>query len=255
MGWETEELVPLDDFDGTVKASIWKIGMGGGVQIELTIEVHECYEPAGVGAKETKAWYSAGRKAWTIIDGGMRVLADQQGQKFHASSKYGMLLDQVTKTLKLESLIKKGEPEEAMIWVGERFRWKRSAASYSGLSTDEGEKRDVDTTVLLPIECRTPGAPASASPATAAAAVPGPATASAPAAPASEGVAEEDIVLLIGVAKGLSSDNMGHAVKLAAARDERLRDKASLMEAILSKNLIVDLEAQGKLKVVDGKYE
>lgn len=249
MPWETEEFVPLNDFDGTVKSAQWKVGMGGFPQLELHMQVHEVYDPVNAAAQETNAWYSAGRKGWDIVDGGLRVVPAQVGQKFHNKSKYGMLLDRVSKELRATQVVSKGEPEEAVIWIGERFRWKRETASYSGLAAAEGETpRDVDTTVLLPVEYRTAGAVTAPAPAT-------PVEAAAPVSKAAYAISDADLTILQEVAKGKSSDNEGYAVKLAAARDQRLQGNNELMAAIMNDSLLMQLEAEGKLTVQDGVYQ
>jgi hypothetical protein len=237
MPWETEEFVPLDDFDGTVTSSLWKPGVEGSTQLELGIQVHEVYAPEGAAAGETRAWYSIGKKGWDIVDGGLRVVPAQAGQKFHKSSKYGMLLDRVARELQLEQVISKGEPEEATIWIGERFRWERTIASYAGLTAAEGgEKRDVDTSILLPTEYRTAGvAPVAA-------------------AVAPSGISDADMAIIREVAKGQSTANKGQAVRLAIARDQRLNANAALMETLLQPDAIVELEAAGKLVAKDGVY-
>jgi len=252
MPWDTEEFVPLDDFDGTVVQSIWKQGLEGSTQLELTIQVHEVYAPAEAGNPgETKAWYSAGRKGWDIVDGGLRVIPAQQGQRFHANSKVGMLLDRVAKELNLDVVVGKGEPEEAVIWIGERFRWQRVAQSYAGLAGAEGEeKRNVETSILLPVEYRTAGVATAPQPAAGAPDQPVQPTA------ASFAIADTDLVIIQALAKSKSSDGKGQAVRIAIAREPRLNENVPLMEALLNNpDAIVELEAAGKLVVQNGVYQ
>ena len=248
MPWETEELIPLDDFDGDVVSALWVTGKGGYPQLELTLHVNEVYAPADAsGLSETKAWYSTGQKGgWEIIDGGLRVVPEKPGQKFHGSSKYGKLLNRVAKELQLSQVINKGEPEEALIWVGERFRMVRVAESYKGLADAEGgEARDVETSILLPTEYRTGGVAATV-----------PASVASPtavAAPASGSVYSlEELVILQGLAKGKSS---AQEVKLAVARSADLNTNTALMHALIEGNLVAELEAEGKLTVKDGVYQ
>jgi hypothetical protein len=252
MPWDTEEMVPLEDFDGTVVGSVWKPGVEGTVQLELTWQVHEVYAPAeAANPGETKTWYSTGKAGkWDIIDGGMRVVPAQQGQRFHASSKYGMLLDRVAKELDIQAVISKGEPEESTIWIGERFRMQRVAQSYKDLAGAEGEeKRNVDTSIMLPTEYRTAGATTAPQPAAGAPVPTSPV-------PASFAIADTDLAIIQALAKGKSSDGKGQAVRIAIAREPRLNENVPLMEALLNNpDAIVELEAAGKLVVQNGVYQ
>lgn len=147
-GWELEELAPLNEFRGKVsKDTQWKVG-DFGPQLEMIIDVISVSDPPDVYFPQTKAWYSVGRKDWTIVDQGIRIQGNRPEQKFHASSKYGRLLKTVAE-LEIEQLLD-ADPKDANIWWDHIFDWKREPLAFKGLQDQSGESRNVDTTVLVP---------------------------------------------------------------------------------------------------------
>lgn len=148
-GWELEELVRLNEFRGKVSHDTqWNMGKFG-IQLDLVIDVISVTDPPDVYYPQTVLWYSVGRKEWTIVEGGLKIQGAVPDQKFHLSSKYGTLLH-ATAELEVDKLLE-SDPHDASIWWDHIFDWKREPLKITGLRSDVGEVRDVDTTIVVPV--------------------------------------------------------------------------------------------------------
>jgi len=109
--WEDlETMVLLNKFRGKVShETAWKVG-DFGPQLEMIVDVISVTDPPDVYFPTNKLWYAVGAKDWTILDGGLKIQGARPDQKFHASSKYGRLM-QSAAALDVEALLE-GDPKD-----------------------------------------------------------------------------------------------------------------------------------------------
>lgn len=117
----------LDDFDGVIESSIFQEGDYG---VQLTLSIKNL-DPDYAG-ENALAWYSLGKGDFVVLDGGLRI----GGGQFKENSKLGLL---VKATLAIEAKLPPGD--EASVWEGLTFHWKRKTMSeVSGQTIKIGDR-------------------------------------------------------------------------------------------------------------------
>jgi len=105
----------LDDFDGCIATAMFQEGDYG---VQLTLSIKNI-DPDYTG-ENALAWYSLGTGDFVVLDGGLRV----GGGQFKENSKLGLL---VKAALGVEAKLPSGD--EASVWEGLTFHWKRKTMS------------------------------------------------------------------------------------------------------------------------------
>lgn len=153
--WDTEETGILAHFMGQASKAFFSSGEYG-PQFNLEFAVSEVYDPP-VEARKTTCWYSLGggkKGGWVITEGGRSV---EGPPKFHARSKYGMLIKRVTGPKEkgglefMSSAMEVAGPKDATVWEGLGMEMVREPIDYGEIADAAGEKREVETTVVLPV--------------------------------------------------------------------------------------------------------
>ena len=147
--WELEERLLPTHFIGKVDKSQF-VASDFGPQIFLHFSNPEILEPVGLELKETTCWYSLGaKKGWQIVEGGKYV---DGPPRFHARSKYGMLIHRVTAPKEkgglsfLPSQLERSSPKDASVWEGIWFEMIREPIEYGEIAG-----REVESFIYLPI--------------------------------------------------------------------------------------------------------
>jgi len=124
----------LDDFDGVVSSAVFQEGDYG---VQLTLSIKNI-DPDYAG-ENALAWYSLGTGDFVVLDGGLRV----GGGQFKENSKLGLL---VKAALGVEAKLPPGD--EASVWEGLTFHWKRKTMSeVSGRTIKIGDR---EPEILVP---------------------------------------------------------------------------------------------------------
>jgi hypothetical protein len=140
--FELESGLP-DDFDAQVASAIFgfipEYQDGKVPLLLLNLEGKEI-EP-------TTVTFSIGAD-WNITDGGHKVEHSKGKKRFVATSMIGRLIDRVVNQMGV-AMWEKGFPNEADIWTGLAFHWKREEFSFGkGILEEKGGK----TTHLMPTD-------------------------------------------------------------------------------------------------------
>lgn len=220
--WQTETFALFNKGRAKITQAEW-VESDYGPQMQFTLEISEVSDPPDFPFDTTQAWYSVGdpsKKGWRVMDNGARIVGATEGQKFSTNSKYGRLLNAVS-DLGIDALLEE-DPHFAGIWVGWEFEWERKEMQIIGLKGREGEKRDVDTSVLVPV-----------------AVVGGVST-------RAVGISDETAKILAEVLNGKS---LG-AGRIAIMRDARLNSDDNLMELVANSfdQVVQELVSRGLLR-------
>lgn len=230
--WTTESGL-LDDFDGIVTGARFdtpsNYAGGGQPLLELTVLADD--------GNETTGRYSLGNVGqWEIINDGEEVVSRVGKQKFVSTSKYGKLIERLTQLDPscLQTIIGRGNPRMAEVWIGLRFHWKREKFTYQGLGT--GETQSLMPTDYLGLANDTPA--------------PTPPPVQTPVAPNNNGQSAMFASLAI-LADGKSPREIMRAVM---GSDDGTLNNDVIMEAIGDKSILKEMVMAGVLREDNGKY-
>ena len=230
------------DFDGTIvdapfvepSADYQRVSQTKDPALNLVIDSPEHDNPISES-------YSIGaKKKWQVINGDQEVVSETapNSHTFNMNSKGGILVE------RMYQLLGKGDREKGIEFFMKKDCWMTQSGFYKGLTfhwmrekmkappDDSGQVKEV--AILLPTAYL--GESAVAAKATAAAS-------------AGPKVSELDQIL-----KDLASGKDEKGLRLACAKDAKLRANPQYLREVINGTKIKDMEAAGEIVKVDGKF-